>query len=344
MQKTFHLNGKAVKPGERKTLEIHLSRLADHTDMSLTTHVIHGKNEGPVMFVSAAVHGDEIIGVEIIRRIAAVAAMKRLRGTLILVPIVNAYGFIALSRYLPDRRDLNRSFPGSKKGSLASQLANKFMTEIVAPSHYGIDLHSGAVHRDNLPQIRADLDDPEVFLLAKAFGASIMLNANLRDGSLRSSAKDNGCKILLFEAGEALRFNEVAIRVGVAGVLGVMRQIGMLSRSRSMSRIEPVRSNSSHWLRAPIGGVMRAGKKLGDRVKRGETLAVISDPMGFMEEPVVARASGIVIGRTNLPVINRGDGLFHIALVANLADAEGTLLELEQGLENDPLFDGMGIV
>jgi len=344
-RKDFQLNGETVRPGEQKTIEIHLSHLADHTIMSMTAKVFHGKREGPVMFVSAAIHGDEIIGVEIIRRVAALKALKRLRGTLILVPVVNGYGFIALSRYLPDRRDLNRSFPGSESGSLASKLAHKFMTEIVSPSEYGIDLHSGAVHRENLPQIRADLDDMDVLPLAESFGASIMLNANLRDGSLRSCAMDVGCKILLFEAGEALRFNEVAVRTGVKGILGVMQKIGMLAPTKSSRRkIAPVRSDSSHWLRSPIGGVMRALKKLGDRVRKGETIAWISDPLGEIEEPVVARASGIVIGRTNLPVVNSGDGLFHVARVAALADAEETLEGLEQALEDDPLFDGMSIV
>lgn len=344
MQKDFQLNDATVKAGERQTIEIHLSHLADHTVMSLTTHVIHGKKKGPVMFVSAAIHGDEIIGVEIIRRIASLKFMKRLRGTLILVPIVNAYGFIGLSRYLPDRRDLNRSFPGAEAGSLASQLANRFMTEVVAPSEYGIDLHSGAIHRENYPQIRADLDDAKVLALAESFAAPIMLNANLRDGSLRSCAKDAGCKILLFEAGEALRFDEVAIRVGVRGVLGVMRNIGMLAPSKSSRRnIASVRSNSSHWLRAPIGGVMRAKKKLGDRVRKGETIAFVSDPLGSTEELVVARSSGIVIGRTNLPVVNRGDALFHVARVASLADAEESLDGLENDLESDPLLDGMTV-
>ncbi len=341
----FELNGENVAAGARRTLAIPLGRLADDTLMTLTTHIVHGKKDGPVMFVSAALHGDEIVGVEVIRRIVSLKAMSRLRGTLILVPIVNAYGFIGLSRYLPDRRDLNRMFPGSENGSLASRLAHTFMTEIVARAQYGLDLHSGAVHRENLPQIRADLDDADVLALAKAFGASIMLNSNLRDGSLRASAKDVGCKILLYEAGEALRFDETAIRVGVNGVLGVLRQVGMLpARKSGRARIEPVRSNSSHWLRAPIGGLMRAKKKLGDRVEKGATLALISEPLGTEEEAVTARASGIVIGRTNLPIVNRGDALFHVARVASLTDAEETLEELDQDLETDPLFDGMSIV
>ncbi len=341
----YELHGVSIPAGGRETVTIPLSRLSDHTRVSLSPHVIHGKKDGPVMFVSAAIHGDEIIGVEIIRRIATLKALNRLRGTLILTPVVNAYGFVSLSRYLPDRRDLNRSFPGSATGSLASQLAHTFLNEIVKPATYGIDLHSGAVHRENLPQIRANLEDPEVADMAREFGASIMLDANLRDGSLRSAAKDLGCKILLYEASEALRFDEVAIRVGVNGILGVMQHVGMLPASKSRrKRIDPVRSDSSHWLRAPIGGLMRAKKKLGDRVQKGETIALISDPLGEVEEPVIARASGIVIGRSNLPVVNRGDALFHIAKVRSLLAAEEAVDFVENDVESDPLFDDDVIV
>ncbi len=345
MQTPFEIHDVKIAPGEQHTITIPLGRLADHTPMNLTARVIHGKKSGPVTFVSAAVHGDEIIGVEIIRRIAELKVLRRLRGTLILVPIVNAYGFNSQSRYLPDRRDLNRSFPGSETGSLASQLAHVFMTEIVARSQYGIDLHSGAVHRENFPQIRADLDDPEVQALAESFGASIMLNATLRDGSLRATARDVGCKILLYEAGEALRFDEVAIRVGVKGVLGAIRHVGMLPPLSSGQRKRiPSRSDSSHWLRSPIGGILRAQKKLGERVKKNEPLAYISGPLGFDEEVVLARSSGIIIGRTNLPIVSRGDALFHIARVANLSDTEEIMEELGIEMDEDPLFDGMAIV
>lgn len=345
MRDDFELNGTLIKAGERKTVSIQLGRLSDHTRINLSAHVIHGKKEGPVMFVSAAIHGDEIIGVEIIRRVTALKVLSRLRGTLILVPIVNTYGFVGMSRYLPDRRDLNRSFPGNANGSLASQLAHTFMTEIVGRSQYGLDLHSGAVHRANLPQIRADLDDPDVNEMAKAFGASVNLNANLRDGSLRASAKEVGCKILLYEAGEALRFDEVAIRVGVSGVLGVLRNVGMLPASKANRRsLESVRSDSSHWLRAPVGGLMRAHKKLGDRVTTGDILALISDPLGFKEEPVIAVASGVIIGRSNLPVVNRGDGLYHIAKVRSLAQAGEVVETMEMEAEADPFFDDEVIV
>lgn len=342
---SFELGGETIKPGERRDIDLPLGFLSDHTRMHLTVSVIHGRRPGPVAFVSAAIHGDEIIGVEIIRRLSGVAALKSIRGTLILVPVVNTYGFVGLSRYLPDRRDLNRSFPGSEAGSLTAQLAHTFMTQIVKPADYGIDLHSGAVHRANLPQIRANLDDPVVADMARAFGASIMLNANLRDGSLRQAAQEVGCNMLLYEAGEALRFDESAIRIGVKGVLGVLRHIGMLAAGKRRARAaEPIQATSSHWLRAPMGGIFRAHKALGAQVERDALVGTVSDPLGQTSEDVLARRSGVVIGRTNLPVVNGGDALFHVACVDSLDDAGERLAAVELEAENDPLFDGMEIV
>ncbi len=341
----FEFGDEKVGPGEYRVIDLPLSRLSDNTQMHLTVQVFHGRRAGPVTFVSAAIHGDEIIGVEIIRRLTEMKALERLRGTLILAPVVNAYGFVSLSRYLPDRRDLNRCFPGSEKGSLAAQLAHIFMTEIVERADYGIDLHSGAVHRANLPQVRANLDDPVVEEMARAFGASIMLNANLRDGSLRQAALEVGCNILLYEAGEALRFDESAIRIGVKGVLGVMRHIGMLPKGKGTSnRTEPIRTMSSHWLRSPMGGILRAQKPLGALVEKGENLGTVSDPLGRINKDVLARNAGFVIGRTNLPVVNRGDALFHIACVDSINDTEEAVAAVEEDAENDPLFDGMEII
>ncbi len=341
----FKLGGETVAPGERRVIDLPLSLLSDHTKMHLTVQVLHGRRAGPVTFVSAAIHGDEIIGIEIIRRLTEIKALDRLRGTLILAPVVNAYGLVGLSRYLPDRRDLNRCFPGSASGSLAAQLAHTFMTEIVKHADYGIDLHSGAVHRANHPQIRANLDDPVVEAMAKAFGASIMMNANLRDGSLRQAAQEIGCNILLYEAGEALRFDESAIRIGVQGVLGVMRHIGMLPKGKKASkRTEPIRATSSHWLRAPMGGILRAQKPLGEQVSKGEILGTVSDPLGRINKDVLARHSGFVIGRSNLPIVNPGDALFHIARVDSIDDTEEVFAAVEEEAENDPLFDGMEIV
>jgi hypothetical protein len=280
----------------------------------MPVQVLCGKRDGPVLFVSAAIHGDELNGVEIIRRLLKVRGLKRIRGTLIAVPIVNLHGFINLSRYFPDRRDLNRSFPGSESGSLAARVAHLFMTEIVSQATHGIDLHTGAINRGNLPQIRGNLDDAETLELARAFGTPVILNSRLRDGSLRMAAMDHEIPILLYEAGEALRFDEVAIRGGVEGIVRVMRRLGMLPRTRKKPPPTPVIARSSSWVRAPQSGLFRSYVRLGDRVVRDETvLGVVSDPFGEQEVDIPAEHSGIVIGRLNLPLVNEGDAVCHVA-------------------------------
>jgi len=299
--------------------------LYTHTPVVMSAQVIRGRRDGPRLFVSAAVHGDEINGVEIIRRLIRTPALKHLRGTLIAVPVVNVYGFVRRSRYLPDRRDLNRSFPGSEKGSLAARLANAFLEEIVSNADYGIDLHTGAIHRENLPQIRASFEEQGlVERLAKEFASPVILNAELRDGSLREAAQSLGVPVLIYEGGEALRFDELVIRAGVRGVIGVMRELGMLrpaSRSRGKRHPEPVVARSSQWVRAPQSGILRAAKPLGARVAREETLGWVADPLGENEVPVKSPAAGLIIGKVNLPLVNEGEALYHIARFAETDNA-----------------------
>ena len=308
------IGGTTVRPGERRTIELELGALYTHTPTHMPVQVLCGRRKGPVLFVSAAIHGDEINGVEIIRRLLKVPALRRMRGTLLAVPVVNMHGFINQSRYLPDRRDLNRCFPGSQKGSLGARVARLFMREIVHRSTHGIDLHTAAIHRSNLPQIRANLDHRETRELARAFGAPVVLNSALRDGSLREAAAEHQIPTLLYEAGEALRFDELSIRGGVHGVIAVMRHLGMLPATRRRTPREPIMARASGWVRAPQSGILRTFASLGDRVTRDQTrLAVISDPFGETEAEILAPASGIIIGQLNLPLINEGDALFHIA-------------------------------
>ncbi len=308
------INGIEIKPGSRTTIDLPVGKLYTHTPISMPVHVVHSRRPGPSLFVCAAIHGDEINGVEIIRRLIKLPVLKQLRGTLIAVPIVNVHGFINHSRYLPDRRDLNRVFPGSETGSLAARLANIFMREIVANSTHGIDIHTGALHRNNLPQIRANLSDPETERLARVFGTPVIISSSLRDGSLREAAAEAGIPMLLYEAGEALRFDEAGIRAGVRGITEVMRSLGMLPASRRpMHTIEPVITDTTYWVRAASSGILRPMAKLGGHVKKGNLLGIISDPFGEKELQVVSPYNGIIIGRTYLPLVNEGDGLFHIA-------------------------------
>lgn len=334
---SFNIAGIEIATGKRATIALPVTKLYTHAPIEIPIHVIRGKKDGPRMFVSAAIHGDEINGVEIIRRLIKQASLKRLRGTLVAVPVVNVHGLINHSRYLPDRRDLNRSFPGSERGPLASRLAHLFMKEVVTKCTHGIDLHTGAIHRANLPQIRANLDDEETARLAKVFSVPVLLNSTLRDGSLREAAAEVGIPMLLYEAGEALRFDEISIRAGVRGIINVMRELKMLPAStrKKHPAKEAMVARSSAWVRAPSSGIFRPVTALGARVEKDGLLGVIEDPFGEIEVPVHAKHAGIVIGRVNLPLINEGDALFHIARFGRVERAEATVEEFRDLYEPD---------
>jgi predicted deacylase len=343
------INGVEVPPGRRASVELPVASLYTATPMTMPVQVVHGHKPGPRLLVCAAIHGDELNGVEIIRRLLALKALKRLRGALIAIPIVNVYGVVTHSRYLPDRRDLNRFFPGSEKGSLTARLARLLLDEVLAKCTHCVDLHTGALHRDNLPHVRADLDDPVSERLARAFGVPVLLNADLRDGSLRQAAAEMGVPILVYEGGEALRFNEVAIRAGLKGVVEVMRALEMLPPSRRAPApvAEPVEARSSTWVRAVRSGVLRGGARLGARVRKGGRLGVIADPFGIQEEEVCAPTDGIVIARLNLPLVNEGDALFHIARFRRPATVAARVAEFQnahEGAIQDPdLYGGEGL-
>ena len=236
--------------------------------------------------------------------------------------MVNVYGMMNLSRYLPDRRDLNRSFPGSNKGSLAARVAKIFFDEIVSKCSLGIDLHTASIHKSNLPQIRTNTDDEYTFRLAKAFEAPVILHSELRDGSLRSVAQERGIPILLYEAGEALRFNEKSIRIGVKGIVNVLRENEMLPKSSKKVRKTPVISRNSKWIRAGESGMLRTLKALGDTVQEGDIIAYIDEPIGDNSFEIIAPFGGIIIGKSEIPLIQEGDAVFHISYFKNLEVAD----------------------
>ena len=337
---SFQIGGHSIAPGTRKTVNLPVSTLSDHTPVTLSAHVIHGRGDGPTIFVSSGVHGDEVIGVEIVRRLLRNKNLKSLRGTLIAVPIVNTFGFLNHSRYLPDRRDLNRCFPGSPNGSLASRLAHIFMTEIVTPCSLGIDLHSAAIHRINLPQVRVSANNRETLKLAHVFGAPVILTSALREGSLRQEAKKIGVDVLLYEAGEGMRFDEMSVRAGLAGIMRVLKQTGMLPIAGIAGpRARSLLCSDSKWLRAPAGGMLRMFKSEGDVVEEGDVVAAISDPFGESEVEVVTKYGGIIVGRAVMPVVYEGDALLHIAAVKSTDVAEAAVEDLAAQLEEAPLFD-----
>lgn len=333
------IGGVAVPPGQGRMIDLPLTDLSTHTPVTMPVQVVHGRSDGPRLFVCAALHGDEINGVEIIRRLLRLSALRRIRGTLIAVPIVNVLGFLSQSRYLPDRRDLNRSFPGSPRGSLAGRLARLFIDEIVSKSTHGIDLHTGAIHRDNFPQVRGDLGNPETERLARAFGVPVVINTGHREGSLREAAARHAVPVIVYEAGEALRFEESCIRAGVKGIVRVMRTLDMLPPSRRRTGVaKPLVIRSSKWVRAPQSGLLRSAAALGKQVKEGEVLGAVADPFGENEMIVKSPTDGIIVGRTNLPLVHEGDALFHVArhegtqVVARSLDAFEPEADYESGV------------
>jgi predicted deacylase len=333
MNEPLLIGDKEIRPGSREIIEFPLPPLSTHSDLHMPIHVIRGKKSGPCLLVCAALHGDEINGIEIIRRLVGLKSLSQLRGTLIAIPIVNVYGFIHMSRYLPDRRDLNRSFPGSDKGSLAARLANLFMQEIVSKATHGIDLHTAAVHRDNFPQIRGNLDDAETLRLAEAFRAPLIIDASLRPGTVREAAVSMGIPWLVYEAGEALRFDEVSIRAGVRGIVNVMREIGMLSVQKSKATFKPRIVKSNFWIRAPQSGILRMTAKLGACVAKGAVVGTVSDPYGVNEEKIIAPNTGIIIGRTNLPLVHEGDALVHLARFHHTGNASDAVDQFQSELD-----------
>ena len=285
-------------------------------EVTLPVIVLQGREDGPIVWLSAAIHGDEVVGVEVIRRVLMGLDPKRMAGTVVAVPVVNVHGFMNGDRYLPDRRDLNRSFPGSPRGSLASRIAHLLMTEIVVKCDVGIDLHSGSDQRSNLPHIRADLDDPPTRHLARVFGTPVVYHAGLRDGSLRSAATETGARVLLFEGGEANRFDEWAIEAGHLGVRRVLAELGVVADPGvAGDDPAPLECRRSTWVRANRSGILHLDCELGERIEEADRLGLLADAFGKRLATVKAPVSGVVIGRTERPLVNRGDALIHIASV-----------------------------
>lgn len=327
------IGGIRIRRGERESVRIRVARLPTGGWLTLPIHVIRGDGSGPTLFLSGAVHGDEVDGVEITRQVLRRLHPDDLAGTLLAAPVINLLGLLAGSRYLPDRRDLNRSFPGSPAGSVAARLAHLFMTEVVERCSYGIDYHCGSDDRENLPQVRANLDDDETRRLARAFAAPITIHAPSPGGSLRRAAVDRGTRVLLYEAGEARRFTKRAVRVGVAGTLNVMAALQMVDTPVDPrpgdgrvagSPTDPpttVESRVRRWVRAARSGVCRLDVELGEWVEEGQVLGEVTNALGRETAPVRSRASGIVIGRRINPIVFQGEALVHIAVVEE--DAPG---------------------
>ncbi len=311
--KQLTISNQEIQPGEFREININIARLPSHTLIDTPIYVSRSEKEGPVLALIAGMHGDELNGMEIVRRILDRGMHKVNRGTVICMPVINVYGFLNYSREVPDGKDVNRSFPGKRNGSLASRVAYYLMHEVVPVIDYGIDFHTGGAMRSNYPQVRAVLRDEQNRELAAAFSAPFTIDAAFRANSLRREASRKGKKIIVYEGGESLRFDPQAIEEGVAGTLRLMKHLGMIDHAP-----EPKQENrviwSTSWIRARHAGLFQPNVESGQLVHRGEWVGTITDPFGEFKEEVKASQTGYVIGLNNGPVINAGDALMHLGM------------------------------
>ncbi|MBT1703523.1 succinylglutamate desuccinylase/aspartoacylase family protein [Chryseosolibacter indicus] len=305
--------GQEILPGEFREININIARLPSHTQIDTPIYVARSKEDGPTLALIAGMHGDEINGMEIVRRIIDQGYNMVQRGTVVCMPVINVYGFLNYSREVPDGKDVNRSFPGSKNGSLASRVAYHLMNDVIPFIDCGIDFHTGGAMRSNYPQVRAVLREPHIVELAEAFCAPFTIDAPFRPNSLRKEASRKGKNIIVFEGGESLRFDLQAIEEGVAGTLRLMKHLGMIDSAPAPRESNRVIWNTS-WIRAKHAGLFQPNVQAGQLVHRGDWVGTITDPFGEFKEEVKATETGYIIGLNNSPVINAGDALMHLGM------------------------------
>ncbi|GGF44919.1 succinylglutamate desuccinylase/aspartoacylase family protein [Echinicola rosea] len=308
--KEMIINGIRIRPGQSINIEIAIARLPTHTLIDLPVFIRRAKEDGPVVLISGGVHGDEINGIVAVKRMLEEELLQPVRGTIIYIPLVNVYGFLSNSRTFPDGRDLNRSFPGNNKGSLASQIAYILTNEIIPVIDYGVDIHTGGRMLGNYPQIRVDFKDKIGMEMAKAFGARFVLNSSHIDKSFRKEAFKRKKHILVYEGGESMRLDEFSIDEAIRGTKRMLSYLGVIDEDIPID--EPIIIKESSWTRAKISGIFTPVVQIGDEVKKRQVLARISDPYGQVKVPVKSSSNGFVVGLNNSPVVNAGDALFHI--------------------------------
>ncbi len=310
--RTIIINNTPIEKGQQTTIEFNVARLPTHTTIELPVYVYRAREEGPVLLLTATLHGDELNGMEIIRRMRVEQTIQPQRGTVIAIPILNIFGFLQNSRTFPGGKDLNRSFPGSQNGSLAQRVAYILIHEILPHVDFGIDFHTGGLNRSNYPQVRSVVTQEENRLLAQSFAAPFIVNSKLRDKSFRKEAEKRNKIILVYEGGEAMRFDEFAIQEGINGTLRVMEFLGMREGSPEANRT--IWMKTSRWIRAGYGGIYHPLVHEGESVKKRQVIATITDPFGDFEYKVRTGESGHVIGLSHLPVVHKGDALIHLGV------------------------------
>lgn len=305
------INNIEIRPGDDLLVRLNISRLPSGTEINIPIHVFRALEPGPVLLLMAGMHGDEVNGIEVIRRMIRRRMLQPKRGTILAIPILNIFGFLNFSREVPDGKDVNRSFPGNAKGSLASRVAARFTQEVLPLVDYGIDFHTGGRSKCNFPQVRCKLEDGDSETLARVFGAPFILNSNYRPGSLRKEAASQGKTIIVYETGESLRFDEPGINLAMEGTYRVMQHLGMIENAVPVSH-PPIICQSTTWIRARRAGLFRSFVKSGQAVNRGQQVGAVSDPFGYATHPITSPVSGYVVGINNMPVVNQGDAILHI--------------------------------
>ena len=310
--------GKEIPRGKRVQLSLDIAKLHTQTKIEVPIIVERAEEDGPTILITGGIHGDEINGVEIVRQIVSKGYNKPIKGMVICIPVVNIFGFLNQSREFPDGRDLNRMFPGSKNGSLASLLAFHLMKNIVPHADYCLDFHTGGSDRFNAAQIRINSGDEESLELAKVFAAPFIVKSRRFAKTYRDSAIKAGKKILLYEGGKSLDINETITETGVNGVLRVMQHLGMRDFSAELSEnkktVSTVVIEKSKWIRARNSGMFRSGVTLGKLYNKGDKIGSISDPFGLSEKDVKAPNKGYIFCENHAPIVNKGDAIIHMSI------------------------------
>jgi len=340
------LLGAEIAPGTSQRLSWSATELFEGVPVSTPVLVVNGALPGPTLCLTAAVHGDELNGVEMVRRVLHDINAEKLSGSIIGVPIVNVQGFRRGSRYLPDRRDLNRYFPGNPKGSAAARIAHSFFTNIVAHCDAMVDLHTGSFERANLPQIRADLRNPDVVTLTQGFGSMVILHSTPSVGTLRHAATEAGIPAVTLEAGGPSQLELTEVKRGVKGIETLISAIGMLRKRRLWGDPEPVYYRSS-WVRADSGGILLADVSLGSSVREGDLLGTITDPMNNARSELRSPYSGRIIGMARNQVVMPGFAAFHVGIATTDTPVESDEQMVEPAVvqeeksASDDYVDGM---
>ncbi|MGD9153735.1 MAG: succinylglutamate desuccinylase/aspartoacylase family protein [Gammaproteobacteria bacterium] len=331
--KPLNIFNATIQPGEVASLAFPMPEISSYAPIYMPIKVVHGKQTGPTLLVLAAIHGDELNGTEIVNRLLGLSLLKKLTGTLIMIPVFNVYGYITRSRYLTDGLELDKAFPGRATGSHAARLAHLFTSEILSQVDYCIDLRTGAINHSNLPQIYINPEIEQNEQLARAFKAPVICHVKAEKNTLRATASKKNIPYLIYEAGEALRFDERAIKVGLKGITNVLRHLKMLPELNKPKQKTATSFvvESYNWIRAPKSGTAYSNIKLGQKVSEKEQIAVVKDPFGSSDNVYVrAPHDGIIVGKNNLPLVHEGETLFQIAIFKKGKEVAAKLKEWKE--------------